>query len=351
MNAASVAWREVLVRAEDLETLMEWICSLPGAQSLDSPLGRGARRQLETARALSEQPRTLRRRLSGADISSAQRFLDAAYVNVLRLAPPAYVNGILENLLTDATQHLAADDPRRTQLQQLIIRGPGTLTEHDRHTVVATVQATQTAAHRELGRVRTFRTVILGVSVVTMLLAVVIGVLGYVGPGALPMCFNPSPELVVCPFQDSTVSVAADDASTEALRGGATPYDAMLILFVGLLGAAISAAAGLRRMNASHDPYSLQVTLAVLKLPLGALTAFLGILLLRAEFVPGLSALDSSAQIIGWAVLLGYAQQLFTRVVDNQAADLLAQASSSVEPTRRPGTAPTRGAAPAPVTT
>ena len=33
---------------------------------------------------------------------------------------------------------------------------------------------------------------------------------------------------------------------------------------------------------------------------------------MRGEFVPGLSALDSPAQIIAWAILFGYAQQLFT---------------------------------------
>ncbi|MEN8655454.1 hypothetical protein ABCR94_33980 [Streptomyces sp. 21So2-11] len=61
----------------------------------------------------------------------------------------------------------------------------------------------------------------------------------------------------------------------------------------------------------------------MLKLPTGALTAPLGLLLMRGEFIPGLSALDSSAQIIAWAVIFGYAQPLFTRFVDNQAQAVL----------------------------
>jgi hypothetical protein len=56
----------------------------------------------------------------------------------------------------------------------------------------------------------------------------------------------------------------------------------------------------------SADPYSIPVALAMLKLPTGALTAFLGLLLVKAAFVPGLSGLDSSAQIIAWAVVFGY---------------------------------------------
>ena len=59
-----------------------------------------------------------------------------------------------------------------------------------------------------------------------------------------------------------------------------------------------------------------------MELPLGALTAVLG-LLLRGEFFPGLTALDTSAQIIAWALVFGYAQQLFTRLVDQQAHTVL----------------------------
>jgi hypothetical protein len=46
-------------------------------------------------------------------------------------------------------------------------------------------------------------------------------------------------------------------------------------------------------------------------------------LLMRGQFVPGLSALDTSAQIVAWALLFGYAQQLFTRLVDQQGHAVL----------------------------
>ncbi|MEU0169630.1 hypothetical protein ABZ214_29990 [Streptomyces iakyrus] len=47
---------------------------------------------------------------------------------------------------------------------------------------------------------------------------------------------------------------------------------------------------------------------AVLKLPTGALSAFLGLLLIRGAFVPGLSDLDSRAQVLAWAAASGAAQ-------------------------------------------
>ncbi|MGZ6576345.1 MAG: hypothetical protein ACXVHJ_35815, partial [Solirubrobacteraceae bacterium] len=73
----------------------------------------------------------------------------------------------------------------------------------------------------------------------------------------------------------------------------------------------------------TSTPYSLPLALAVLKLPTGALTALLGLLLMRGGFVPGLSALDSSAQIIAWALVFGYSQQLLTHLVDKQAQTVL----------------------------
>jgi hypothetical protein len=44
---------------------------------------------------------------------------------------------------------------------------------------------------------------------------------------------------------------------------------------------------------------------------------------MRGQFVPGLSALDTSAQIVAWALIFGYAQQVFTRLVDRQGDAVL----------------------------
>jgi len=119
------------------------------------------------------------------------------------------------------------------------------------------------------------------------------------------LCFKPGGQQV-CPIDH-------DPTST----------DIWLIEVVGLLAAAAAAAFSLRNIRGTSTPYSLPVALALLKLPTGAVTAVLGLLLMRGEFVPGLSALDSSAQIVSWAVVFGYAQQLFTGLVDQQAHSVL----------------------------
>jgi hypothetical protein len=96
-----------------------------------------------------------------------------------------------------------------------------------------------------------------------------------------------------------------------------------IVELVGLVSAAVAAAVALRGMSGTSTPYSLPTALAVLKMPTGALTAVLGILLMRGGFVPGLSDLDTSGQILAWAIVFGAAQQLVTRLVDKQAQDVL----------------------------
>src|SRR4051794_25843559 len=107
------------------------------------------------------------------------------------------------------------------------------------------------------------------------------------------------------------------------MRGHADKWDIALIEGVGLLAAAVAAAASLSGLGSTATPFRIPLALAVLKLPTGALTAILGLLLMRGGFVPGLGALDTPAQVIAWAIILGYAQQLFTRFVDRYAQSQL----------------------------
>jgi uncharacterized membrane protein YczE len=121
------------------------------------------------------------------------------------------------------------------------------------------------------------------------------------------------------------------------MRHAASGWDIAVVELVGLIGAALAAAAAIRNVQGTSTPYSLPVALAALKLPTGALTALLGVLLMRGNFVPGLSALDSSAQIVAWALVFGYAQQLLTRLVDNQAQTVLEGAGGNTKSLSTPG--------------
>jgi hypothetical protein len=65
------------------------------------------------------------------------------------------------------------------------------------------------------------------------------------------------------------------------------------------------------------------VALAWLKVTAGALTAIGAIIAIRGNFIPGLSELDSQEQILAYALVFGYAQQVLTRSIDRRAAELL----------------------------
>ena len=147
-----------------------------------------------------------------------------------------------------------------------------------------------------------------------------------------PFVFKPeegAQATVVCPIEQSPPFPISQEGTNapididEVVKQTATPYDLMVVELVGLTAAAVAAAAAIRRLRGSSERYGLPAALAALKLPTGAITAFLGLLLMRGQFVPGLSALDTSAQILAWALVFGYAQQLFTRLVDQQGQTVL----------------------------
>jgi hypothetical protein len=155
--------------------------------------------------------------------------------------------------------------------------------------------------------------------------------------------------MVVCPTDAQTVETpnapaGGDDAGVEnpspdqqvhideRIRDTARSWDIPVVEIVGLLAAALAAAFALRSIEGTSTPYSLPVAAAVLKLPTGALTAVFGLLLMRGGFIPGLSALDSSAQIIAWAIVFGYSQQLLTRFVDQQANTVLQKVGTPTNP-------------------
>jgi hypothetical protein len=156
---------------------------------------------------------------------------------------------------------------------------------------------------------------------------------GWLSPATIPLCFEPESgdnTVVVCPTEQSEFIPGrtnqpglADPDIDDVVRSTASRADIATIAGIGLLAASVAGATMLRNIRGTSTPFALPVALAILKLPSGAMTAVLGLLLMRGGFIPGLSALDSSAQILAWAVVFGYAQQLLTRLVDQQAHSVL----------------------------
>ena len=356
----AAAWREgTLTRAQELDSLCSWmIANQP--KKINASLIHGIDSHIEAARqAGSVAPLNPKRYLHwprhGSLRERAMSNLDAAEAHLLNIAPAGYLLGQMPSLLQHVRRHLMPGDSRREELGRIAVRiglnDPDhpqmqvaasvpyeerkRIVEQERVQIVAAMRAASSASLREQVRVRSFRNVLVVTTVVMSLLAIALAITGIRYPTLLPVCFAPEEAgsvEVVCPTQQAG-PFPTDRTGTTALETAwdfdvvvehtVRPWDLLLVELIGLAAAAVAAAAAIRKIRGSSERYGVPLALAALKLPTGALTAFLGLLLMRGEFVPGLSALDTSAQILAWALVFGYAQQLFTRLVDQQGQTVL----------------------------
>jgi hypothetical protein len=306
-------------------------------------------------------------------LERAKSNLDAAEAQLLNLAPPKYVLGQMPSLLRHVQCQLLPTDPRRQEFERICRRlglnGPDQapvpetnradrdrktkIVEDERGSIVTAVRGASSASLREQLRVRSFRFALFTATALMFALVVGLAVIGWFRPTMIPLCFAPEESgeaVVVCPTAQSAPfpTARADDGALQAdleavdidngIEDAAKPQDIMVVELIGLTAAAIAAAAAIRGIRGSSERLGVPIALGLLKLPTGAITAFLGLLLMRGQFVPGLSALDTSAQILAWALVFGYAQQLFTRLVDRQGQTVLDSVSNADKPQPAPST-------------
>jgi hypothetical protein len=162
------------------------------------------------------------------------------------------------------------------------------------------------ASDRQHTRVRSFRNVVLVTAVLLLLLVIAFAAVAAASPRSLPLCFQPETG-TVCP----------------AGNGGPYAEDAAVVALIGALGGALAAAVSVRNLRGTSTPYDMPVALSLLKVPAGALTAIGALIAIRGDFVPGLDNLDSQEQILAYALVFGYAQQLLTRLIDDRASSVL----------------------------
>jgi hypothetical protein len=349
------AWREeALSRADEIKALSQWICDLPRTcrgisdDKADRHIAESIDRHVAAVISAAQSGGPLMR--NGARLGRVATHLHAAEADLLRRAPSTYVRGEVPSLEAHVRRHLPVDDPRRVRMEAIARKvtdrwpadrsatdgkatdgtakdpaaGPG-LDQEDRETIIAVVRAASSAAEREQQRIRSFRTIVAVATVLLTVIAGLVALLGALKPTLMPICFTPQPTppdqqtVVVCPTGRSPLDGDVDDV----IAGTVDAWDIPLIEIVGVVAAGVTGALALRRLRGSSSPFGVPVALIALKLPTGALTALLGLLLMRGGFVPGLSALDTSPQILAWAVVFGGSQQLFTGLVDRQAQTVL----------------------------
>jgi hypothetical protein len=196
-------------------------------------------------------------------------------------------------------------------------------------------------------QVRNFRNILFAGTVLLALLVIAVCIVGALQPGTIPLCFQPSNTAGTSP-PPTTGGESFVCPSTTGYAARPTGGDVSIVALMGLLGGALSATFTIQKLRGTSTPYGVPVALAILKLPAGALTAITGLVLLYGKFIPGLSELDSQGQILAYAIVLGIAQHLVTRFVDQKAEAVLRSVPSKERsPTNaQPAAEPTQPSAP-----
>ena len=284
-------------------------------------------------------------RWRGTSVERAYQSLHAARTFLVDLLRSEEVDALAPGVIARAATALKRDDPRRTGIDALATMPPGPA---KRATLREAMEITYDASDQLHMRVRNFRNILMSSAALIALLMVVLVVVVQSHPNAMPLCFNPAVTgtgALGGPAAPTTVCPSGD-------RQDPSGGDVIIVAGLGLLGGALAAAFAIRNIRGSSTPYDIPIALAFLKVPSGSLTAVAGILLLGGGFVPGLSELDSQRQILAYALLFGYAQQLGTRFIDDRAQAILNSLPSkdpeAKQPTPTLQAAPALPAAPAP---
>jgi len=303
----------VAVGVEVLETRLDVAVAQgigPDQRAAAEGVRRLLRRAQDAAYGVDPSPGPISRWWSGALVEAGYQNLHAARAQMIDVYDDAEIEAEIPAAIARSQATLHRDDPRRALIDVLQVQAVA----RQRAFLRRAIEDAYDSLDRQHERLRSFRNIIL---LLALCIAVLVGItivgVAY-NPEIMPLCFaadGSSAEgiLLNCPTGTDVTSPS----------GG----DIVVIALLGLLGGALAAAVSIRNLRGTSTPYDVPVALALLKVPLGAFTAILGLVAIQGDFVPGLSALDSQQQILAYALVLGYAQQVFTYSLDRRAQTLL----------------------------
>ncbi len=103
---------------------------------------------------------------------------------------------------------------------------------------------------------------------------------------------------------------------------------------MGAFGGAIAAVVAINRFSGFTDPYGLPLYQALVRIPMASATALFGVVLMQSGVLDALKP-QSGTKILAYAVLFGYAQEPFLRMVDRQAGKVLDPARGKDDPSKK----------------
>lgn len=298
--------------------------------------------------------RRLRDRWQGASVQRAYQSLHAAKVFLVELLSPEDIDALAPHVVARVSTTLSPADPRRTEIEKLLHLPAGPT---KRAGLQHALKIAYDASDQLHLRLRSFRNVLVAGAALILLLMAALVLIVALNPHAMPLCFTPParttgatlganttttpPPATPAPAGQPQPTGISTQVCPSRTDQGPTGGDVVIVAGLGLLGGALAAAIALRKVRGTSTPYDVPIALALLKVPTGSLTAVAGIVLLAGQVVPGLSALDSQQQILAYALVLGYAQQAATRLLDDRAQTMLNRVPSKDPEARQPEPATT----------
>lgn len=318
------AWRvEVGVRASELRHRLtvatEAKCNrLQRAHSTDArnAIAAAADDSLNTAETAiagtTKFPDRLSNWRTGAAVTTAWESIHEAELNILRLESPEAIWTNISKLLVWIQQAMDSGYLRarhETELKAMLeapTKNPnaGAQLKVDRIAVEQAFRDVVIANRERYANVRAFRNALVFVTVTLGGLIALLAIWHAVDPGFVNLCGNSAHLYCV----SGTASHAPDVA---------------LIALVGAVGGLMALAFGFIESEQTPTRYDPRLWQTILKPVAGAATALAGVLLLRANILTGVVKLQSEAAVLSYALLLGFSQQLFTRLVDKRADTLI----------------------------
>jgi hypothetical protein len=253
----------------------------------------------------------------GTLVEAAYRNMHTARAQLIDLYDKAELRAEIPMVVARANATLHRDDPRRITIPDLEAES----TEVQRSRMRRVVGDSYENLDLKHAQLRSFRNILLIAATFIAVGVAATLVVVYANPYLIPLCF---PKQIISSAEGALTTVSGMSCPTssgsQASPGSA---DILVVALLGGLGGAVAASLSIRNLKGTSEPYDVPVALAFLKVPLGALTAILGLIAIQGNFVPGLSVLDSQGQILAYALVFGFAQQALSRSLDKRAQTIL----------------------------
>lgn len=328
--APAVGWRlGVLRRVEAMEAELD---------IYEQPLVTGAtglrlRATLEAARAAcGTRSSTPREGWSGCRVERAwQRVHDARAL--MPVIAPASELARLRTFAKDAAAGLPRTDGRRVAIEADALGtrlSEGQPKAGDRWLISDTIRGAYERSDERYIALRAWRNRIYltAMGVVVALAGLCLALTHW--PTIVPLCFE----------QASSAESAAGTAPTTVplcptglQAAGATPTsrDVLVVVAAGLLGALLVAIAAIRNGSPTAATYRLTPALTALRLPLGGITAIVGLLLAQGATKIGIAPITSQPELLIAAVVFGIAQEPITNLLEARARAVQDEATDKSE--------------------